>query len=404
LIETEVKSKNRIAWLHEVHYENFPCFILFVFVLSLSGCSIEVAPPSTSGPPVADTTEPGINPTPASTALSLPTRGIPEQSAPVIPSPTAGKVPTLWSSLALSGTLIYTAADNTLATLQVQSLNLATGDLRTIFQLPPGGWADGAVVSPDQKSLLIAYSPPMTAPYGGLQSIYTLPMDSSGLLEVLITPPTDHDQYLQPVWSPDEKYIYFAHINYETMATFEIMRMAYPDGSPEKVVGDAYWPRVSDDSTLLAYVALNPDTGVNQLSLANADGSDAHPIPVSGLLVPEIVDVPMVSPDNGSILFSSPTAINAFVPSWTDKLFGVDVAHADGSLASDWWSVPVSGGKAKQLTNIELLALYGAYSPDRKHIASFSSNGIFVMKPDGTELTMIVKDVGGIVGTVNWLP
>ena len=143
---------------------------------------------------------------------------------------------------------------------------------------------------------------------------------------------------------------------------------------------------------------------MNQLSLANADGSDAHPIPVSGLLVPEIVDVPMVSPDNDSILFSSPTAINAFVPSWTDKLFGVDVAHADGSLASDWWSVPVSGGKAKQLTNIEFLALYGAYSPARKHIASFSSNGIFVMKPDGTELTMIVKDVGGIVGTVNWLP
>jgi Tol biopolymer transport system component len=158
------------------------------------------------------------------------------------------------------------------------------------------------------------------------------------------------------------------------------------------------------DGKHFVFVSLDADTGLNHLFLANADGSDAHEIRISDLPVPQIIDVPMVSPDNRSILFSSPDGFKSFEPSWIDKVFGVQVAHADGSLPSDWWSVPISGGAARSLTQIQSLALYGAYSPDQKFVASYSASGIFVMKPDGTNLTMVVSDIGGIVGSVNWLP
>lgn len=361
------------------------CFfsIFFIFVLALYGCSVENNP----GPITAQ-----------------PLTSAPERIANVIPTPTAGKVPITWAGLNLTGRLVYIAADSTFTTGDIQSLDLATGELQTLFQYPVGAWSDAVVASPDNKTLILAYLPPKGGvPYGGQESLYELPLDVSEPPQLLFTSPASDDGYSQPQWSPDGKYIYLVHIKYQTVATYEVMRMIYPNGKLEKLIDHAYWPRVSFDGKQLVFVSIDPDTGANKLFLANADGSDAHQIQVGDLPV-QIIDVPMISPDNQSILFSSPDGLSTSMPNWIDKLLGVQVALADGSLPSDWWSVPISGGKAKQLTRIQSLALYGVYSPDRKFIASYSANGIFVMRPDGTELTMVVSDVGGIVGTVSWIP
>ena len=314
------------------------------------------------------------------------------------------EIPVTWADLNLTGKLVYTALDITVPSVSILSLDLTTGELGTIIQFPVGGWSDAAAVSPDHKTLILAYSPPRDSLQGGQESLYSLPIDGAGSPQLLFMAPSSDDQYSQPEWSPDGKYIYLAHINYQSMETYEIMRMAYPGGKPEKLVDSAYWPRVSPDGTRLLYVSLAAGPGINQLFLAKVDGSEAHQVPVNGLPVPQIIDVPMLSPDNRSIIFSSPDALSNSIPSWVDKLFGVRVALADGSLASDWWSVPVSGGTATQLTHLQSLALYGVYSPDKKYIASYSAGGVLVMKPDGTQLTMIVNNVGGIAGTVNWLP
>jgi len=298
---------------------------------------------------------------------------------------------------------VYTAVDSTETFINVQALDLTNGQLVTVFQTPSGGWADAAVVAPDNKTLIISYMPPMNAAYGGQTSLYRIALDASEPPQLLITPPASTDQYSQPVWSPDGKSIYFAHIDIQSMATYEIMRMAYPDGKPEKLVDHAYWPRVSNDGTRLVYVSLDPQTGINSLFIANVDGTNPNQIPVAGLPVPSIIDAPMFSPNDQSILFSSPDTSQSSTPSWIDRIFGVLSVSADGSLPSDWWSVPLSGGKARQLTHIQSLALYGSFSPEMKHIASYSSTGVFVMKPNGSELTLVVIDVGGIVGTVNWI-
>ena len=66
--------------------------------------------------------------------------------------------------------------------------------------------------------------------------------------------------------------------------------------------------------------------------------------------------------------------------------------------------MPVGGGAVTQLTHIQAASLYASISPDKRTIASFSGDGVFVMNPDGSELTMMVTGTGGNLGTVNWIP
>jgi Tol biopolymer transport system component len=343
-----------------------------LFVLVLSGCSIEV----NQSPPTV--TAVAVNETP--------------------------KLPVTWEDLNLTGKLIYIAGNSTTSRVGIHSLDLHTGDLVTIFQVPQGAWVEEAAVSPDRQTLILSYSPPMEAPYGGQTSLHHMPLDGSEPPQLLITPQTDNELYSQPTWSPDGKYVYFVHIYYQSTVIYKIMRMTYPDGKPETLMDQAYWPRISEDGSLLVYVSRKPESGENELFFANADGTDRQPVPLNDLPVPFIIDAPMFSPDNQSIIFSSPLGLKAYAPSWMDRLLGVQVALANGSLPSDWWSVPITGGRPSQLTNLQASSLFGTFSPDKKHLASFSLNGIFVMNPDGTELTMVVNDVGGIPGTVDWIP
>jgi hypothetical protein len=73
-------------------------------------------------------------------------------------------------------------------------------------------------------------------------------------------------------------------------------------------------------------------------------------------------------------------------------------------VPSDWWSVPIAGGVVTRLTNLRTTALFASFSQDRRFIASYSGDGVFVMNPDGTNLTMLIPDMGGIAGTLSWIP
>jgi Tol biopolymer transport system component len=152
------------------------------------------------------------------------------------------------------------------------------------------------------------------------------------------------------------------------------------------------------------YVSVDPQTAVNRLYIANADGTDSNQIPLTGPSIPVIIDAPMFSSDNQSIIFSAPDTGQSSSPDWPDKLMGITTVWADGSIPSDWWSVPITGGSPQQLTHTHSLALFGSFSPDKKYIASYTSDEVFVMKPDGTGVTVLVSDIGGIPGTVNWTP
>jgi Tol biopolymer transport system component len=237
-----------------------------------------------------------------------------------------------------------------------------------------------------------------------------MPVDGSGPPQLLFSPPTKDDEYFQPDWSPDGKYIYFSHVNFQQAPMpeqhypiYEIFRMAYPDGQPEKLVEQAYWPRLSADSSSLVYVSLDPFNGKNKLFVANADGSNPQDLTASSPGIPDVIDAPIFSPDNQSILFSAAAPAQASQPTWLEKMFGITVASAH-AVPSDWWSLPRIGGTPTQITHIMAVGLFASISPDKHYIASYCGGGIFVMRPDGTDATMLIGDVGGRPGTVSWIP
>jgi Tol biopolymer transport system component len=175
----------------------------------------------------------------------------------------------------------------------------------------------------------------------------------------------------------------------------------------EEIAKQAYWPRMSNDGSQLAYVSIDPDTQANQLFVANADGTNARVVPFVGSfwIHNVIIDAPMFLPDDQTLLFSAPIPLQSKAPGWFEWMFGITVASAHPSIPSDWWSVPVTGGEPTRLTHLYSPSLYASLSPDRKHIASYSvANGVFVMNIEGKELTEIVSFAGGIPGTVSWIP
>jgi Tol biopolymer transport system component len=314
--------------------------------------------------------------------------------------------------LNLAGKLIYINAqrgsdDNPILSIDV--LDLLTGAITTIFEGPDISWINYVTVSPDEKKLIMSYSAPPQNQSSTSLLLYVLPLDGSTQPQLLVLPPTIYDQYLQAEWSPDGEYIYYVHTNYQNQPAqqhypnYEIFRMAYPDGVPEKVADEAFWPRLSPDATRLAYISMDPVSGTNKLFLANADGSNVQEVVRTGPWTPDIIDAPIFSPDGQSILFSAVSPTQSYQPNWFEKLLGVQVVEAH-TIPSDWWSVPLTGGVVTQLTHLQAAGLFASISPDKRYIASYSANGLFVMNPDGTGLTMLIPDMGGIIGTVDWVP
>jgi len=372
--------------------------VCLVIVFLLIGCTVQLNQPSAA--------------TPTSLAVTIPAAG--STGAASGGSASSTTIPMSWSSLKLTGKLIFiaTVSDGTNIYNDIQSLDLTTGKIKTVFQSVPDGWIDSAVVSPNHSQIVMGYSTPAmqvganTTPLG----LFSIPMDGSRPPEQVIPLPLKDDQFIEPVWSPDGKYLYYVLANYgvppeepnQHYPIFQIFRMVFPDGQPEKLLDKAYWPRLSADGTRLLYVSENPDDGTNKLFVANSDGSNSRQITFSGALQPTIMDAPMLLPDGKTILFSSPTPVRSSL-SWIEQLFGVIDASAH-NLASDWFTVPLAGGTATQLTQVQAAGLYAAMSPDNQTIASYSGDGVFVMKPDGTNLTMIIGNLGGNPGTMNWIP
>jgi Tol biopolymer transport system component len=357
-----------------------PMGLLAVFVLA--GCSIS------------------INQSTSITPTSLPE----DQSSPS----STDKLPVSWSHLNLSGKLVFMSAEVAKnPSIRIQVLDLQSGDLSTIFQAPDKTWIYSLAVSPDGKELIMTYVPPSDGGNPSRQRLYIMPLDGSSPPQLLFNPPSVEDDYLQPDWSPDGKYIYFSHLSYQPVTTYEVMRMAYSNGQLDKVVDQAYWPRMASDGSRLTYVSIDPDTQANQLFVANPDGTEAQVVPLLGSVWMEnsIIDAPMLLPDGERILFSAPIPLQSSSPNWVERLFGVTIASAHPSIPSDWWTVPLTGGEPTRLTHLYSPSLFATLSPDQKYIASYSTtHGVFVMNTEGQELTEIVSSTGGIPGTVSWIP
>ena len=321
----------------------------------------------------------------------------------------ATQVPVTWAHLDLTGKLVYlsSATEGNQLTSSVQILDLVTGEAATLFSVPQA-WIYYATVSPDAKMMVMSYAPPKESSSSSGRSLYIGPMDASSGPQPLLPQPTPDDHYTQAEWSPDGKYIYFVHYNSKRPnggqldPIYDILRMRYSDGQTEQIADHAFWARVSSDASRLVYIFVDPASGRNELFVANADGSNAQRVALSGTQIPEVIDAPIFSPDGQSILFSAPVPGQSYQPNFLERMMGIQVAKAH-NVPSDWWSVPVTGGTPTRLTHLQTVNLFASISPDQRHIASLSGEGIFVMDLNGSNLTQLVSDPG-VYGTVSWIP
>ena len=363
-------------------------FQLLLIALALAACSIEVsdvAPAITSPIPTQ--------------SIQFPT------SAPLAAteSPTAAPTPLPWASFNLSGSLIYTQG-----TAGINKLNLDTGNISSLLTPPANAWLTSATLSPDGKTIALAYSPPPSEGQAqlGYNGLYQMPADGSAATdpEPWIERADPQESYFSPAWSPDGKYVYFAHfipVRSTSGNTFKyaVERVAYPGGKPEVVVEDAIWPRLTPDGTKLAYLSFDTESFVNDLYLANTDGTDAAPVMPPGTF--PSVDAHFFSPDGQTIIFSAIGAGPSPALTWLDRLMGVQVAGAH-NVPSDWWSITLGSDKPVRLTQLYDTGLYGDFSPDGQYVAFLGASGIHLMKPDGRDLTPLIPIEA--LGTLEWVP
>jgi len=330
----------------------------------------------------------------------------------LIPTNSA-KLPVTWASLNLTGKLVYNMGavdESNNYVIRIQILDLVTGNITVVYTAPPNAWIYYISVSPDAKQVVMSFSPDPQENPDIVQALYVMPLDGSRPPQLLFKPPTPQDQYIQAEWSPDGKYIYYTHVNQQipddpnrVSPLYEIFRMEYPGGQPESIAKGAYWPRLSPDASRLVYISADPFSEEGQLKIADLDGENAHEIVMSGNYVPETKSAALFSPDGQTILFSGAVQGESYQPNWFERVMGIQAVKATGE-PSDWWSVPVGGGKITQLTDVRYAGLYGSFSPDHQHIASFSTDDIFVMRPDGSELTILIPGLNSFSGTLSWIP
>lgn len=174
--------------------------ILFsaLLLFNLAGCTMDV-----SGPPAA---------TPFADAASPIAATLSPNSNDITPAPDA-RIPITWADLQLSGRLIFTTVskDGAITAPRIVALDLGTGEMRTVFAATDNAWIYYLAVSPDAKELMMSYIPPSAPNAQASTGVYSLPLAANSEPQLLFTPTTPFDRYIQVEWSPDGKYLYWTY-------------------------------------------------------------------------------------------------------------------------------------------------------------------------------------------------
>ena len=254
---------------------------------------------------------------------------------------------------ALSGRLILSQGR-----AGIIAVDLATGDVRLLYVPPREGLVVSSAAHPDGSLIMLAYAP---SPTGGeiqlgFTDLYLLPADGSGPPEVYMAPANENEFVFNPTWSPDGKMLYYGHViapeNPGQASKVTLERIAFPDGDPEIVLEDAFWPAISPDGAHIAYVKFDRFSGQEELVISNADTTEPMTLVPSHTF--DAIDAMLFSPDGQAILFIASTfeeTTRNRMPDWLLGLLGVQVVRAHDA-PGDLWTVSITGGQPRRLTTL----------------------------------------------------
>lgn len=370
-----------------------PKFLLCA--LLLSACSIEIN--QTVAPAMAETATPE-----AAVAPQEPTEAVPATEAPDASS----------EGIDQTGRLIFVQPQG------IVQYDVATGEMATLFSPPPKSLVRELSAPASGELLVITFAPPVAEGQAqlGFADLYIMPSDGSSEPELFLAR-VGNGFYFTPIWSPDGSYIYYgryqpASADGTEPVRFFLERIAYPDGEPEVILENAFWPAISPDGSKIAYLDTDLETGLGDLRIANADGTD----PVT--IIPQdrfaAVDAPLFSPDGNTLIFSAVNAAPAGAApadewpddflGWLDLLFSPPTASAH-EVPSDLWQVSVEGGEPTRMTELGAVGMFTSFSPDGQHLALVTTTALYLMNPDGSEITTLRDFEGtGLSTTIAWVP
>ena len=364
--------------------------LLLLGLWLLAGCAGAVA------------TTPAVRPQPTS---GISTGVPPTQAAPTQASPTqaaAQSMPVNWSGHALSGRLLLIQYHDSGDTLI--ELDLKTGSIQTIYQAPNQSKLLAADLSPDGKQAVLAYAAPKNGEIQlGNTDLYLLTMGSQEQPRFLAQRKDSDESFFGPLWAPDGKAIVYAHffktlVNNNAVYKYQIERMDL-NGAAQPLLVDSFWPAVSPDGSKIAYVYSDPKTFSNDLFIADANGQNKKPLTTPGVTPP--VDAHLFSRDGKTVYFSMVDSQTPLASNGLLDFLGIKTVSAH-NVPSDWYKVPVSGGKIERVTNVNDTGMSGAISPDGARLAFISMNGLFAVNTDGSDLVKLSDWT--FEGSISWLP
>ena len=265
---------------------------------------------------------------------------------------------------------------------RIVAYDLATKAATTLFTVPEGGWLAQTAVSPDGSRLVLSYAPPPGS--DGTQfansNLYLMLADGDTEPRPVTTLSEITEIYFNPTWSPDSRYLYYAHNVPNPDDVFQFVtyveRRDIVTGKVEQLVANAFWPRLSPSGKQLAYVAIDPETKERSLWAADERGENGRLLTTPNQFAD--VDAPLFSPDEQWLYFS---AVEKGVAErkWWEVALGIDVAFAH-DVASDWWRLPLAGGASERVTEIAGVGMFGVING--RYFAFSSTAGLYLMPLD----------------------
>jgi Tol biopolymer transport system component len=311
-------------------------------------------------------------------------------------------LPVTWSGHGLTGDLLliqYHQAGDTLIELDLQS-----GQISVLFQAPNQSRLMTAALSPDGEQIVLGYAPPIPGQIQlGNSDLYLLIPGSKNPPRPLLKRKDTEDSFFGPVWTPDGKAIVYSHF-YKTLVN-KVQTYNYTvertdlNGKTETLISDSYWASVSPDGSKIAYVYTDPISLNVDLYIADANGRNKKALTSPGNTPP--VDAHFFSQDGKTIFFSMVNTQAQSTSNWWDTLFGIETVSAH-NVPSDWYKVPAAGGKIERVTNVNDTGMSGTMSPDGSRLAFISMNGLFSVKPDGSDLVKLSNET--FEGSIQWIP
>lgn len=315
-----------------------------------------------------------------------------------------------WAGLGLSGSLVVAQFD-----AGVWALDLTTGDIATIYTPTDSGqeWVNAAAVAPNGRDVVVALAPRPEP--GNVQFGYTelwLTTVAGEPLRPLLQRQSPQESLFAPDWSEDGRAVIYSRL-VRSISTegalpvygYQIEQLDVATGATVVRVPDGYWPRLTGDA--LAFVGVSPDA-TRDTGLYYQPDRTAPATHLSGGDAFAVVDAPLLLSTGDAapnqMLFSAPaTAAGAHRgPARMLPALVPPVRPEAHNVPSTWWTIALDKpDRAQPVTDLGLTGLFAAQSIDGQWVAFISTTGLYVMRPDGKQLTLLLPLHS--TGTVDWI-